>query len=317
MDSANLPKEPADLLARLQRLQSLSGKRRSQEKQCSLDLGSSLLPEEVGTSRRYPTLFTRVSLFAPIRRRADKDTDWHKGELIKTAWGAIRRFGPGLDIYDEDTLIALLNVARSRTVTARPHALPIPLQAVGDDDEVTVHVGRTSAYALNRFLGRQVGGRDLEACRASILRLAKTSLHFVHESGGREALIHLFSYEGDCDARGEITVQFDPAIIVLLERSYSYIDLSVRSRLSDLGKAVHRFLSSQPSQYQIQLTKLQVIVRYPGPFKAFKRSLAGQLEKMSHLGWLSTYVIEGSGRKVPFVLSIDRPPCRRLTLSDR
>ena len=35
--------------------------------------------------------------------------------------------------------------------------------------------------------------------------------------------------------------------------SYTYIDVAVRRQLSEVGKAVHKFLSRQPNEYAISL----------------------------------------------------------------
>ena len=69
-----------------------------------------LLPVESGPSK-YPTLLTRVPLFSPVANRTTLDTDWIIGDVYTTPWGAIQRIGPGLDIYDEDTLIGMKNPA--------------------------------------------------------------------------------------------------------------------------------------------------------------------------------------------------------------
>lgn len=307
----------SDLTARLQKLRKQSNERQEagdelDTDQLDLPFVETLLPQETGSTRPYPTLLARVPLFAPISRRANNDTDWEQGDLVHTSWGRIQRFGPGLDIYDEDTLIALLSIARQRSLRGPREKMPIPAHRLVQDElgprregareQVVVHTGRITAYEVNRFLGRGVGGRDLEACRASIKRLAKTSLVFYEDYLAKEGITHLLSYLGDQDAEGEIIIQFYPAIVALLEGSYSYIDIKVRRKLSDLGKAVHRFLSSQPKTYQIQLIKLKDVIRYDGAMKDFKRSLIGQLDAMKSLRWLRSYEIQGTGRKVPFVL---------------
>ena len=307
----------SDLTARIQKIRSQAGQRNEPSPQEDVDqlalpFVETLLPQESGSTRPYPTLLARVPLFAPISRRSNNDTDWIQGDLVHTAWGRIQRFGPGLDIYDEDTLIALLSIARQRSLTGPREKMPIPAHRLVQDElgerkegareEVVVHTGRITAYEINRFLGRSGGGRDIDACRASIKRLAKTSLVFYEDSLAKEGITHILSYLGDQDAEGEIVIQFYPAIVSLLEGSYSYIDIKIRRKLSDLGKAVHRFLSSQPKAYQIQLIKLKDVIRYDGTMKDFKRSLIGQLDSMKSLKWLRSYEIQGTGRKVPFVL---------------
>lgn len=275
-----------------------------------------LLPAESGQSK-YPTLLTRVPLFSPVANRAVLDTDWIKGEVYTTPWGAIRRIGPGLDIYDEDTLIALFRLCRTRKLHGKREALPVPALRVvqdehgerheGGEETASVYIGTTTAYAVNRFLGRDTGGKDLKACRDSIQRLAVTSLFFHKSDLQKEGKTGFFDYVGDEDCHGEITIQFRPAMFRLME-SYTYMDVAVRRQLSDVGKSVHKFLSGQPNEYAISLDKLIAVVRYCGDRKEFKRVLlgvhskVGQLEKMKLAGWLKQYEISGTGRKTPFIL---------------
>jgi hypothetical protein len=280
-----------------------------------------LLPVETGQSK-YPTLLTRVPLFSPVANRTVLDTDWIKGEVYATPWGSIRRIGPGLDIYDEDTLIALFRLCRSRKLHGKREALPIPALRVVDDEhgerreggqeEASVYIGTTTAYAVNRFLGRDTGGKDLRACRESIQRLGVTSLFFHKSDLHKEGKTGFFDYIGDDNCHGEITIQFRPAMYRLMESNYTYIDIAVRRQLSDVGKSVHKFLSSQPQEYAISLDKLMAVVRYAGDSKEFKRVLMGttkkigQLEKMKRLEWIKSYEISGTGRKTPFILRIWR-----------
>ena len=279
-----------------------------------------LLPVESGPSK-YPTLLTRVPLFSPVANRADLDTDWIKGEVYATPWGSIRRIGPGLDIYDEDTLIALFRLCRTRKLHGKREALPVPVLRVVEDEHgerregsgeiASVYIGTTTAYAVNCFLGRDTGGKDLKACRDSIQRLAVTSLFFHKSDLQKEGKTGFFDYVGDEDCHGKITIQFRPAMYRLME-SYTYMDVAVRRQLSDVGKSVHKFLSGQPNEYAISLDKLMAAVGYFGSRKDFKRALlgarntVGQLEKMKLAGWLKQYEISGTGRKTPFILKIWR-----------
>lgn len=279
-----------------------------------------LLPAESGQSK-YPTLLTRVPLFSPVANRAVLDTDWIKGEVYTTPWGSIRRIGPGLDIYDEDTLIALFRLCRTRKLHGKRETLPVPVLRVVEDEhgerreggeEITsVYIGTTTAYAVNCFLGRDTGGENLKACRDSIQRLAVTSLFFHKTDLQKEGKTGFFDYVGDEDCHGEVTIQFRPAMFRLME-SYTYMDVAVRRQLSDVGKSVHKFLSGQPNEYAISLDKLMAVVGYSGDRKEFKRVLlgvrskVGQLEKMKLAGWLKQFEINGTGRKTPFILKIWR-----------
>lgn len=285
------------------------------EKSLQLELPMEiLLTVSSNKSSRYPTLLTRIPIFEPISFRTKSDTAFTKGQTYKTNWGSIERIGPGLNMYDEDTLIGILQIGQQKKLIGNTNSFPVPLKLVRDKDKTIVHVGNVSAYAINKFLGRGVSGNDLRSCRESIKRLSVTNFIFYNDILGKEGKTPLFDYIGDQDAYGEITIQFRPVIITLLA-NYTYINLDVRRSLSDVGKSVHKFLSGQRPNYEITLEKLMGPVGFQRSVGAFKQALmgkagkkprVGELEKMKNAGWLVSYHITGTGRTSPFKLIIER-----------
>lgn len=284
------------------------------------DLFVELLPAPSGNPR-FPTLFTRIPMFAVVRFREKLDTtDWQKGTVIETQWGKIRRFGPGLDIYDEDTLIAMFHLCRQKCVTGEYNKLPIPFQMTPEliqkmqagASTFSVIVGETTAYQINRFLGRPTGGKGLRDCRASIWRLNITQFYVARERGVSEtkkffSLISKNDLTDASDLDTRVIVQFNPDVATWLSQSFTYIDLDVRRQLTDLGKALHKFLTSQDKPiYVIYLKNLTRPLGYDRELKYFKRDLVTALTKLKELKWLKSWKISGTGRSTDFMLQVVR-----------
>ncbi len=267
-----------------------------------------LLPIEVNNPNQpYPTHFTRIPVFAPLRKRSDADTEWSKGETYETSWGRITRYGPGLDMYDEDTLMGLLGTAQEKRLTGLRQTFPLPLNVVNGADTTIVHYGKTSAYTVNKYLNRPTGGNNLTKCRNSIRRIALTQFIIYRKDLAIEGKVHLFDYRAKDDFKGTFEIQFSPVMVRLL-REYTYIDMNVRMHptLNGVGKALHRFLSGQPTVYKIHVHKLKEALGYRGENKYFKRDLASALKRLQGVGWIKEWSIEGTGRRTPFLLSIIR-----------
>lgn len=273
-----------------------------------------IIEQDTSSTAKLPTIFTRIPIFIPTRSRNSKDTDWVKGEIHKTSWGVIKRIGPGLDIYDEDTLIGLLRTATQKELQGKRSEMPVPVPRIledgfeirkeGHEEEIIVYCGQTSAFNINSYLGRDTGGKCLEQCRNSIRRLSLTNLFFLSDKFEQEGKIHLFDYVGSSSFKGSIWVQFSPLIVRLLQ-SYTWIDMNIRRELTDIGKTIHKFLSGQDKIYCISMIKLMTTVGFQGEFKTFMHSAKIQLQKLETLGWLK-YEITGNGRKKPYVLHICR-----------
>lgn len=273
------------------------------------------------SAAHYPTLFARLPLFAATSDRRVNDTkEFEHGQVVETSWGTIRRFGPGLNVYDEDTLIAVIRLAQQRKVSGRHTELPITINNRGPglvlrEETVTVHAGITNAHSINGYLGRGLGGSDLRHCRDSLRRLSLTLIELVKDSqnkqgvsdAGYEGRFQLFRFRGTHDFRGPVLIQFDPEMLALLSQ-YTRINMDVRRELSDIGKAVHKYFSSQLSRQHpttsIRLSKLKQIAGYRSSLSDLKRALGTQLELMMRLGFLTQYSYTGTGRATPQVLRV-------------
>jgi hypothetical protein len=264
-----------------------------------------------------PTFFTRVPLFAPGFSRSQRALIEDARLKISTSWGSVIRNGPALTIYDEDTLYALVHLRDSRIVAPMEH-LPsggnghteLAVDEGEADPRPVVHWTRCLISDIQRFLGRSDGGRSSKDTLESIKRIARTSLEFETEIphvAKRGGILRIFDVLWDCwENDSVIFAQFSPVIAKWLEKDFTYIDWSIRRQLTDTGKAVHRFLSSQPRVYSIGCIKLQETVFYMRDFKSFMRDLRSILTQLEHIGWVKEFEISGTGRKTPYVLHVVR-----------
>jgi len=278
----------------------------------------SILPVSTEKDSKYPKLLSIVPLFA-AGEREKYTTDQHKGLVYRLPKGRIRRIGPGIDVYDEDTLIAILQLGAEKQVVGPPEAMPVALHSSSSpqNKHITVYKGKVTAGAINGFLARGGGGADLEGTRESIRRLANQRLWFENLGGDndQEGVTDFFKYSGSSDLKGELLIQISPEMVNLL-KSYEVIDMTIRRELNATGKAVHRFLTPQPAIMSMKLDDLAEAICYEQGGTALKRSLLGrkptskqkgrpnQLELMISLGFLKEASITGTGRNTPFVLNI-------------
>lgn len=277
----------------------------------------SILPAVSEKDSKYPTLLAIVPLFA-AGERENYTTDQNKGQVYKLSRGRIRRIGAGLDVYDEDTLIAILQLGAEKKVVGPRESMPLALPSAGNKP-TTVYKGLVTAGKINAFLGRGDGGADLERTRDSIRRLANQRLWFenVDDVNGMEGVTDFFKYHGRTDLRGELLIQISPEMVNLLQQ-YQVINITVRRQLNDSGKAVHRYLTPQPQHFDIAFDELAEAICYDAGGAALKRSLLGrkstnkspgrpnQLELMTELGFLRHWEITGTGRKTPFRLLVEK-----------
>lgn len=263
-----------------------------------------------------PTFFTRVPLFAPGFSRSQRALIEDARLKITTSWGSVIRNGPALTIYDEDTLYALVHLRDSRIVAPMeylPTGSDLSSELVLDgeaDPRPVVHWTRCLISDIQRFLGRSDGGRSAKDTLESIKRIARTSLEFETEIphiAQRGGILRIYDVLWDCwEKDSVIFVQFSPVIAKWLEKDFTYIDWEVRRQLTDTGKAVHRFLSSQPRLYSIGCEKLRSTIFYMRDFKSFMRDLRSILTQMQQIGWLDSFEISGTGRKTPYIVHVSR-----------
>jgi hypothetical protein len=253
-----------------------------------------------------------------LQDRSERDTKgWGPNDADSYEAGDLRieRFGPGLSIYDEDTLIAILQLGAERSYRGPRSILNRTLKTVDDGDPNAIEevlVGSVTPYKVNRYLQRGTGGESLKQCQQSIDRLAVTQLLFIFEKAGKKMSAKFFEYLADFKATENTFFRIDPVMVKLL-REYAEFDLTLRRKLSDTGKSVHRYLSGQDADNRIPLVDLMHHIRYQGELKEFKRLLTdgranykGQLQILKEEQWLLDFEITGTGRKTPFVLHTRR-----------
>ncbi len=273
------------------------------------------LPIAPSSSSRYPSLFTTVPLFVPQAVRSMGDTKgWDEGDADTYYAGELRieRYGPGLSIYDEDTLIAIFQLASERRLRGTREQITRKLNGtavVAEPDKFEeVLVGNVTPYLVNKYLKRGNGGIQLKQCQESIDRLSLTQFRFYSDRARKKMSAKFFEFAAGYAGTDNTQFKIDYVMVKLL-REYAEIDITLRRKLSDTGKSVHRYLSGKEDEHHIPLEDLMESIRYRGKLKEFKRILVdgkgeqkGQLEILKDEGWLIEYHVSGTGRKTPLVL---------------
>ncbi len=264
----------------------------------------------------FPTFLTRIPIFQPIKRgRKKAELDADNAMPFITSWGRGRKHGPPLTVYDEDTLMAIARLRKTRLM-GRPHNMPIPLSAVqsatqASGDDVAVHVLACSLSDIQLELCDSDGGANLQLRLASIKRLGATVMEFDRETNGklgyRGTQVKIVDIAWDVyEHDAVLLIQFSPLMAAWLESEYTYIDWGVRKQLSDTGKALHRFFSAQPKQYAIGCEKLSQTIGYQRHYRYFMSDLRTTMQKLTDIGWLASWDISGTGRKIPHKLTLTR-----------
>lgn len=260
----------------------------------------------------YPTILTRIGLFPPAqRKKLLRDLDDDLALCFSTSWGTGRKFGSPLTIYDEDTLLAL-GALRQRQLHGRGGNMPVkvmnPFETTSD---TTVDVLYTTVGEIQKYLKQDKGGRGNRDRLASIKRLASVTIEFtsIADKKTKSALkaktfstkiIDLLTEEFSGDSA--LYVQFPPVMVKWLHESYTYIDMGVRRQLKgDTAKAIHRYLSSQPS-FNIGSDKLKNVVEFKRDTKYFNEALIDTMQQLEALGWCE-YNLERKNRKAPYILT--------------
>lgn len=269
----------------------------------------------ISPQNEFPTLLTRIPIFVPGRARKQRERlDEDNSLPFRTSWGTGRKFGPPLTVYDEDTLMALGRL-RHNMLIGSPAKMPYPvskLYATDEHPDVHVHVVLCMLSDIQAMCGTSVGGRNNKLRLQSVRRLAATKIELNKEtqdkvrfSGTTIDLVHV-RWDVYAD-NATLYVQFSPIMAGWLERAYTFIDWNLRRQLrTDVGKAVHRFLSGQPRKYQIFARKLQTTIGHVGPYKYFMADLREALQQLQGAAWIRDYDILGNGRKQPHKLVVDR-----------
>lgn len=264
----------------------------------------------------FPTLLTRVPIFLPGHStRQQQLLDKDNALQFNTSWGKGRRHGPPLTTYDEDTLMAI-GLLRQWLLRGDPNKFPIRVSPVAQRysqslNKTHVHVVTCKLSDIQKICGTTRGGNNNELRLASIKRLAATSIEITKQAaaraGERGTTIRLIDVAWEAWEENAIFyMQISPMLAQWLEKEFTFIDFKVRQQLSGLGKAVHRFLSSQPKTYTISTLKLKEVIHSLDPHKEFIRQLRTALKKLTDIGWLETWEISGNARQRNQKLSIRR-----------
>ncbi|WP_157639630.1 hypothetical protein [Lamprocystis purpurea] len=280
---------------------------------------------ELFPSSEYPTPLTRLPLFPPVTRETAIEMFKRGWTPLASRWDGegVLRSGPALNIYDEDTLLGLM-VLRSRRLKGLPDHLPVPLRCHDSNDRTrpaevvevdTLYFRMSQLETAIRGETPKGGwsGPELARRRQSLDDLSGLRLRFELPRGGHEysrKTISLFDTPGFSKEKDACYyVQFHPLVSQWLESYRTYIDLALRRKFSDLGRAIHRFLASQRSNqiYVIELTAMYDAIGAQERVGKLNHHARVQLGIMQENGFLESFSITGTGRSHPFVLAVTFP----------
>jgi hypothetical protein len=279
---------------------------------------------ELCPTSEYPTPLTRLPLFPPVTRATAIELFKRGWTRVASPWdgGGVFRSGPALNVYDEDTLLGLM-VLRAWRLEGPADRLPVPVRSGDAHDRRPAAVVKvdTLNFRISQLESAIRGytpkggwsGHAAARRRQSLDDLAGLQLRFDKPHGSREysrETVSLFRTPGfskDTDAC--YYVQFDPLVSQWLENYCTYIDLALRRKLSDLGRAIHRFLASQRSNrvYRIALAALYEAIGAPGCVGKLNQQARLQLAIMQRDRFIASFAIAGTGRAQPFVLQVQFP----------
>ena len=277
---------------------------------------------ELFPTSEYPTPLTRLPLFPPVTRETAIEMFKRGWTTLASRWdgGGVLRSGPALNIYDEDTLLGLM-VLRSRRLKGRPDHLPVPLRChdqngcslpaeVVEVDTLYFRMSQLETAIRGNTPKGGWSGPELARRRQSLDDLSGLRLRFELPRGGHEysrKTISLFDTSGFSKEKDACYyVQFHPLVSQWLESYRTYIDLALRRKLSDLGRAIHRFLASQRSNrtYAIELAAMYDAIGAQERVGKLNHHARIQLGIMQEDGFLESFSITGTGRSHPFVLAV-------------
>lgn len=264
----------------------------------------------------FPILLTRLPIFRPTRRRRQQQLqDIDNAIEFTTPFGRCKRYGPPLTVRDEDTLMALMRL-RSRRLIGMPDKLPVSVSNIYEtkSGKVGVHCAVCTVNELNKELGLTDGGMNFKSTVDSVKRLGATQLELELKTHDRYLklvktgrMLPLIQVQWQLhESDGLLVVLFPPVIAQWLDDEYTFIDWKVRCQLSDLGKAIHRFLTAQPRKYEVSVDKISETVGYDGPKKNVKQRFSSALDELIKTGWLTSYEFRGIARQGGLKLYTER-----------
>jgi len=294
-----------------------------------------IMPAEAA---QLPTLLSHSPFFKPTTTRKKGDTlgfDDQDGESFRVGLIEWIRFGPGLDTFDLETLITVIQLINVKAKASR-HDIEVIELALTDGNsrqspktfeeidisedvfisgEEIVHnrFGVVTPTAINRYIGRQLDSDSLEKTRNSVTRLARNTSKLINHGTGRIEENVPF-YKLSSNKSGAFIIRFPPEMNFLLYK-YMGFNLTMCRQFTDIGKAMMLWMNPLEGCQEISLDIARQKTQFDGPLKEFKRALVTGwpkknvkpvLVQMVDLGFLRSAEITGTGRKVPFSLCFER-----------
>jgi len=258
--------------------------------------------ERLRGTLHYPSLMARVPIFKATKDRTTWDRNWDNPEILVTAWGTLRRWGPGINISDMETLMALFALCKKEEHSGPRGAFRqtrIPDKTSMSEEDIAVLEswfgqpivtlgGSTDVVEICKYLGDSKQFKTRKMRRDSIMRLRQVRLihevvkgtkmlkpaefippSFVDAEGRLKTDFEwdegFFYYAGDPSVDGEFHIQFTPIITELL-KSFTSIDLEIfRALDSNYGPLMYAFLSSvmtTKTKYEIGSDKFASVVGF-------------------------------------------------------
>lgn len=250
-----------------------------------------------------PTEMCRVSPFFPLSKNALSRREYIEDLVIaSTGWGEITYTGPRLSVYEEDALIAILAVLRSKpgifACNKNRYVYEGPLLPF-----LTVYCG-----------GRRPSRRDYRRFLRKIRLLSSTTIEMkVYETDGdrREEInritgASLIVYYRWDEQRRQVSFALNPYFYeVYMNERFTLLDAIVRIRLNKpASKALYRFILSHTGKFWRghYMTLARAINLSDIPSKKIRATLREAIRELQEMDVLH----RGSGflKESPFVVRL-------------
>lgn len=241
--------------------------------------------------RSYPARLGRLPIFLPVRDSAGQNITFTCGN------GSVTFNEKYLTTTDEDVFIELMNGGELKSLNG-----------------ITTVVYQNSLYGVCKGMGKDHGSKTYTTMKQSLDNLRTTVVEIeVQEKQYR------YGFKGtvvaDYMIDKEVVVVIAPDIMKALKplkgnkdvtRS---MDLDIRSRLSPLGKALHRYLCCHRLKGFPFLKTVRESIAPTLRYDHFRQYCLRELERLRELGFLESYGVDGSD-KLLYVRKTNDVDCR-------
>lgn len=259
-------------------------------KQTEMPFYETLVAKGMDLDPDFPRFLAGIPIFHPTSNRKAMDNldfDEDSKFTYSIPAGTITRIGPGLNAFDQSTLIALFHIGKQKRFTGIGNTFPIP---TGSDSVESVYSGFTNATQLNRWLGRDLSGGELKRTRNSVRRLWISKLLYWNRETDIECEVKFFEYIGQKDIKGDFYIQFPP-VMVHFFTDVIEIDMELRDRLSDTGKCLQVYLQSvdRAVAFEMTIKDLAEAIGHTGRLTDLKAALIGKKDRLGILGIMKEF----------------------------